>query len=53
MTKEARLQNTGKTVASTDGAGKIGYSRANKSGPFSYTMLKNQFKIYEIPKYKN
>ena len=30
MTKEARLHNVGKTVSSTNGAGKIGQARAKK-----------------------
>ena len=47
MTKEARLHNVGKTVSSTNGAGKTGQPHVKKKEVRSVlnSMHKNKFKM--------
>lgn len=42
MTKEVRLHNVGKTVSSTNGAGKTGYPYANEARPLHHTETLTQ-----------
>ena len=47
MKKEARLHNVGKTVSSTNGAGKAGklYVKKKKIGSFFNTIHKHELKM--------
>ena len=48
MTKEERLSTGKKTVSSINGAGKLDiHMQKNETGPFSYTIHKDKFKMDE------